>query len=416
MNCEQFRYAGEFEPQQAVILCWPRIATPVKGMHTLPVFAEIIRPLVHEGTVYVNCGHPGTLQSCRQTLSEANIDLEKIHFTEYPDNMSWARDYGPDMLTDDRGHMRLAKFRFNMYGEGEETGANSILCANFSAHMAVEMGCCDFDVATLITEGGDKEFNGAGVMMALENTEVAKRNPALSKEAVEAEFKRAFRLKKIIWLPDGVYDDESSTLDVLDYTADGKPVYRSGSANGHIDEMCRFIDKNTILLAEVSAEEAAELKSAKITKERLDRAYDILKNETDADGVPFRILRMPTPVPFYVETCEDDWSNKTWGNRFSDNGDLNLLGDGTPMPCGPMLMQPAMSYCNFLIFNKVVLAQVYWEEGRPAAVKERDQEALRVLREAFPDRTVVPILATALNIRGGGIHCVTKNIPSAGNP
>lgn len=405
-----FRYAGEFEPQQAVILCWPRISTPVKGMHTLSVFAEIIKNLVDEGEVYVNCGYPGTLDSCRQTLREANVDLDKVHITQYPDNMSWARDYGPDMLTDDAGGKRLVSFRFNMYGEGAEDGPSSVLCARFAPHMAIELGCKDFINAKLISEGGDKEFNGAGVMIALEHTEVDKRNPDFTREAVEEEFKRVFNLKKIIWLPDGVYDDESATLDVLDMTQDGRPVYRSGSANGHIDEMCRFVDEHTVLLAEVTEEEAAELKSARISKERLDKAYGILKEATAADGKPLRILRMPIPEPIYIETTGDDWSNQTWGNRFADNGDVNLLGDGTPMPCGDMLMQPAMSYCNFLIFNGVVLAQTYWEEGRSEAVRKKDEAAMKVLQEAFPGRRIVPILATDLNIRGGGIHCVTKNV------
>ncbi len=412
MNYDNFRYPGEFEKQQAVVLCWPRISTPVKGMHTLSVFIEIVKHLLDEGEVYINCGYPGTLESLRQTLEDAGIDEKRIHITQFPDKMSWARDYGPDMLTDGHGHMRLAKFRFNMYGEGIESGENSVNCANFSAHMAIKMGCCDFDVAKLITEGGDKEFNGAGIMMALESSEVNKRNPNFTKAEVEEEFKRIFRLEKVIWLPDGVYDDEYTTLDILDTLEDGSPVYRCGSANGHIDEMCRFVDKNTILLAEVSEEEAGELKSAKISKERLDKAYEILKEATDAEGKPFKILRMPIPKPFYIMTTEDDWSNRTWGNRFADNGDLNLLDDGTPMPCGNFLMQPAMSYCNFLIFNRKVLAQVYWEPGRSEKIKAKDEAALNVLKEAFPDREIVPILATDLNIRGGGIHCVTKNIAS----
>ncbi|PES94211.1 hypothetical protein CN491_17695 [Bacillus cereus] len=40
-------------------------------------------------------------------------------------------------------------------------------------------------------------------------------------------------------------------------------------ANGHIDEMCRFVGENTIILAEVTDEEAEESNSAKITKKCL---------------------------------------------------------------------------------------------------------------------------------------------------
>lgn len=403
-----FRYAGEFEEQEAVVICWPRIAEPVKGMYTLNVFADIVQNLIGQVEVYVNCGFKGTYETCTETLAARGISLDDVHITRYPDIMNWSRDYGPDIMKDGNGNMRLVNFRFDMYGEGDENSEMSTLCAKFAPHMAIELGCLDFDHSILITEGGDKEFNGAGVMMAIEDTEVAKRNSGLTKEQVEAEFKRLFNLKKIIWLPLGVYDDESATLDALDYV-DGKPVYRSGSANGHIDEMCRFVDKNTVLLAEVGKEEAGRLRSAGISRERLEAAYEVLKNETDAEGNPLRILRIPTPEPFYVTTTPEDWTNVTWGKRFSE-GEENVLDDGSPMPEGEIIMQPAMSYCNFLICNGVVLAQSYWQEGRPESIRKRDEEALEVLKNAFPDRKIIPIPAMDLNIRGGGIHCVTKNI------
>ena len=407
-NHEGFRYAGEFEEQEAVVICWPRIAEPVKGMYTLNVFADIVQNLIGQVEVYINCGFRGTYESCTETLAGRGISLDDVHITRYPDIMNWSRDYGPDIMKNGEGKMRLVNFRFDMYGEGDENSEMSTLCAKFAPHMAIELGCIDFDNSILITEGGDKEFNGAGVMMAIEDTEVTKRNGHLTKAQVEEEFKRLFNLKKIIWLPLGVYDDESATLDALDYV-DGKAVYRSGSANGHIDEMCRFVDRNTVLLAEVSEEEAGKLRSAGISRQRLEAAYEVLKNETDAEGNPLRILRIPTPEPYYVTTTPDDWTNMTWGKRFSE-GEENVLDDGSPMPEGEIIMQPAMSYCNFLICNGVVLAQSYWQEGRPLSMKERDEEALEVLRKAFPDRKIIPIPAMDLNIRGGGIHCVTKNI------
>ncbi|MDZ4910825.1 agmatine deiminase family protein, partial [Clostridium perfringens] len=124
-----------------------------------------------------------------------------------------------------------------------------------------------------------------GVLMAIEDTEVRKRNPKYSKEQIEEEFKKLFNLKKVIWLPYPSFEDEEVYDGVLDII-DGNPVFRSLSANGHIDEMCRFVGENTVLLAEITEEEAEELESARITKERFDQAYEILKNETDAEGNP----------------------------------------------------------------------------------------------------------------------------------
>ena len=191
---------------------------------------------------------------------------------------------------------------------------------------------------------------------------------------------------------------------------DGKPVYRAGSANGHCDEFARFVDKNTVLLLEISEEEANSLESARITKERCDMAYEVLKNSTDAEGNPIKILRIPAPIPEYVVTTPADWQNRTWGKRFSDNGD-NLLDDGTPSPEGEIILQPAQSYVNYLVCNDIVIAQCYWQPGKSEAIRKRDEEAMSVLAKAYPGRKIVPVYAMSLNLSGGGgIHCLTKNI------
>ena len=409
MSNNTFRYAGEFEEQEAVIVGWPRIIQPVKGMFTEGVMVQVVKALIGQvEKVIVNCGWPGTYDRCRELLTESGVDLKDITITQMPDMMHWARDYGPDIMKNDKGEMRLVHFRFDMYGMGEEDSEMSTLCHKYAPHMAAELGCFDIVSSCLISEGGDKEFNGAGVMMAIEETEVAKRNGSMTRDEVEAEFKRVFDLKKVIWLPKCHWEEEPSTIGVLDYV-DGKPVYRSGSANGHIDELARFVDKNTVLLLEVDEEEAKSLESARITKERCDMAYEVLKNETDAEGTPLNIIRIPAPIPEYVVTTPEDWTNRTWGRRFAEN-EAALLDDGTPIPEGEIIMQPAMSYINYLVCNRVVIAQCYWREGKPEAIRQRDEEAMAALRKAYPGRTIVPIYSMDLNIRGGGIHCATKNI------
>ena len=77
------------------------------------------------------------------------------------------------------------------------------------------------------------------------------------------------------------------------------------------------------------------------------------------------------PIPIYIHTTPEDWANRTWGKRFQNDGE-NLLDDGTPSPEGDFLMQPAMSYCNFLICNKVIIAHCYWKGGLSEEIKKRD--------------------------------------------
>ena len=56
--------------------------------------------------------------------------------------------------------------------------------------MAYVLGCRDILESPLVTEGGNKEFNGAGICMAIEQTEVEKRNPSYTKAQIEAEYRR----------------------------------------------------------------------------------------------------------------------------------------------------------------------------------------------------------------------------------
>ena len=73
---------------------------------------------------------------------------------------------------------------------------------------------------------------------------------------------------------------------------------------------------------------------------------------------------------------------------------------------------PVISYTNFLITNKKVLMQQYYREGTSSEkVRQGDEKALEILRSCFPDRDVTPIDAFALNVLGGGIHCLPRNVP-----
>jgi len=63
------------------------------------------------------------------------------------------------------------------------------------------------------------------------------------------------------------------------------------------------------------------------------------------------------------------------------------------------------SYANFYIANEVVLVPVFDDAA--------DDEALTLLGDCFPTRTVVPIASRALIQGLGGIHCLTQQVPAA---
>jgi len=68
---------------------------------------------------------------------------------------------------------------------------------------------------------------------------------------------------------------------------------------------------------------------------------------------------------------------------------------------------------NYLITNGAVLIPKYWKEGRSEQIQKKDQAAVRILSQLFPDRKIIQINPENVNIGGGGIHCITQQMPAA---
>ena len=75
------------------------------------------------------------------------------------------------------------------------------------------------------------------------------------------------------------------------------------------------------------------------------------------------------------------------------------------------LKNEATSHLNFIITNKVIIGQTYSREGMPDKIKAQDEEAKRILSAVFPNRKVVILDALAVNLGGGGLHCISMHQP-----
>ena len=288
-----------------------------------------------------------------------------------------------------------------MKDEKDELSVRLYDFADFHGKLA---GCNKVDYCPLISEGGDREFNGQGVMLSTLFTEWKDRNPERSLKEIEDIFKDKLGLNHIIWLPRGSYEDEHMYSGRIPDSNDEFSAYRIASANGHIDEICRFVSKDTVLLAEITEEEAKNSLLARLNKERLDKALSAIKKEKSIN-----IVRMPFPEPIYVCLSEGDDAYEGFVCECKKyNG---KLFDCSDFPKGEAKFLPSMSYCNFLITNGVVLAQTYYREGLPEKILEKDKRAIKILQRCFPARQVVGINSFSLNLYGGGIHCATRNVP-----
>lgn len=336
MEIEKFRFPGEFEPQTDVFINWlPDYCAGEDGDKGREVLVEVVKNLLGHVNVHVNCGCETSLEACKQMLADAGVDVsdpdtegqrntaadngdEKfspfIRFTQFDDWSVSIRDNGPDVMIDDEGNTLAVNMRWSNYSNNDKMEPAQQLARRAGANMAIDLDVFDMVNSDMVSEGGNREFNGKGVMIAVEDTEVVKRNPEYTKEEIEDEYKRVWNLDKIIWIPKPMLEDDDIRKGPIDKMEDGTLIW-PGSFAAHADEYCRFVDEDTVLLAEVTEEEAAEGPISAENKRRIDAAYEILKNETLPDGRPLKIVRMPFPEHLIFRGSQDNPTVMGWKRR-----------------------------------------------------------------------------------------------------
>jgi agmatine deiminase len=220
-----------------------------------------------------------------------------------------------------------------------------------------------------------------------------------------------FGLKKVIWLKSGVYADDAPFYGPI--PGPNGPVIPLVT-HGHTDEFVRWIDERTVLLAEVTEQEALEGgpgSIAAVTRQRMEENFIMLTQATNQDGIPLNIIRIPAADDMFQIVHPGDGNfDALIGMVRTDPGH-----EGEPLlPPGQQEAEfvRTTSYLNYFVANNVVLIAEYWKPGRPMRVLEKDQQARAILQAAFPSRTLVAIPNIEdVNLAGGGIHCITQQMP-----
>ena len=132
--------------------------------------------------------------------------------------------------------------------------------------------------------------------------------------------------------------------------------------DGHVDDITRFVSKDTVVTVVEEDEEDPNF-------EPLQLNYERLHTMQLTDGSPLRVFKLPMPS--------------------------RIARDGQRLPA---------SYANFYIANTVVLMPAYQDTN--------DAWALSVLKEAFPERKIIPIDCRELIWGLGAFHCLTQQQPA----
>jgi agmatine deiminase len=392
-----YRFPAEWELQGSVWMTWQE--APVQYGVPMPlsqdVSARVVKALVPHVRVDLVAADAAARARAVRYLSGYGVDTTRVTFHLLSRRWFWLRDPGPFFLKRSDGGRVVADFGWNLYGADPAKPPSPPTLAS---------GAADNDIARLlhvpvvasrtVLEGGGYDSNGAGVLMGIADT-ARRRNPGMSLGTIEREYLRLSGARKMIWL-------KRSPLTDFWVVKPRVGNYFTRGANGHLDELARFVDPHTIVLADIPAAEWNANPLNRIDSRILDENYRILKAATDAQGRHFRVIRVPNPDLRLL------WSKHVL--RGTKNDALYMAAG---FKKGETVVDvPASSYMNFFVSNGVVLVPRYWQAGMPAYQRNRDAAVAALFRQLFPTRRVVQIDPLSINWFGGGMHCITQQQPA----
>ena len=353
-----FRMPAEFAPQDGVLLAWP-VRPGSWGVDpgaAQKAFCEIVRVSSRSERVY--------LLADTAHLEEARAQVgEYATIVEIETDDAWARDIGPTFVSNGQ-EARGVNWRFNAWGgavDGLYTDWQKDDAAAGAFCHAIGTDC--YDAGDFVLEGGSICTDGEGTLLVTEACLLsAGRNPRMTKAEIEQKLKDYLGVEKILWLPRGIYHDET---------------------NEHVDNVCAFLAPGVVVLAWTDDETDPQY--------ALSHAdYDYLAGQTDARGRALAIHKLPIPDQPVCVTRED-LANLS----FEEGEDTLEIGQ-----------RLAASYVNFYFTNDAILLPQFGGEHAAS-----DARAVSILRALCPEREIVPIDSRALLLGGGNIHCVTQQIP-----
>jgi len=341
------RVPAEWEPQEAVWMQWPRAWERTYE----PALAQVVAAILNHEDVHLLCHDPDTRSAAETALGEegglssAVIGGEpsaagfRITWHSIPNDSAWMRDNGPRYVIRD-GQMTIQNWEFDGWGGAFgsfSTEQDNTVPEAVAAYLELPVEHVD-----IVHERGDLEFNGQGTVL-LNWTVIGdpNRNPGLTRDAAVAAMETHFGVDTVVLL-------------------EGQP--EGDLTGGHVDGMARFIDAQTVVVADCSEHSACEPQGAD------DQIYDTAAQLLRAAGL--EVIRRPFATAVTYQ-----------GARFDTN------------------------YLNWLVGNGFVITVGFGDE-------EADAEARERLQEWFPDREVYVIEMLASWYAGGGVHCHTNDQPS----
>ncbi|MGM0430067.1 MAG: agmatine deiminase family protein [Pseudomonadota bacterium] len=274
--------------------------------------------------------------------------LQYIHRIEVDYDDIWLRDIAPLWLANGNG-VKALSFNFDGWsGVQQAITADRLFAENLCAYFNLSQ-----EKVQLVAECGAFTHNGKGdwiIGLAC----IKQRNPELSHSELETIFSKLLPEQRLYFFNNSLVADETG---------------------GHIDNMALFVDSDTLLYV--------------FTDDVTHPDYEACQQLQQLVGqLPQFINAIPIPLPPpQLATAEERQGIEL--NERSLQRTVKL-----PLLC---------SYVNVLQTDKLLVV--------PEFGLETDDEAFQAVRNALPERKVLSFNAREFVLGGGGLHCISHNLP-----
>ena len=340
------RFPAEWEKQQGMLLCFPQNGNDWPGKYGAIqwAFVEFIKKVAEVENVFLMVANEKLKEKVIGMLEMAHVKTTNVSFIIQKTNRSWMRDSGPIIVKNKNGRETL-NFNFNGWAKYSNYQLDKLVPKRVATFLNIPLTQAIYKGKPIIVEGGAIDSNGKGTLLTSEecllHPSIQVRNKNFTKADYEAVFKEYLGITNVIWLGDGIVGDDT---------------------HGHIDDLCRFVNEDTIITVVESDEKDPNYKLLQDNLKRLQKAK--LENGKSPKIV---CLPMPKRIDF----------------------------DNVRIPA---------SYANFLILNKCVLVPTFNDPN--------DRIVLNIIADCFPDREIIGISAIDLIWGFGTLHCLSQQIPA----
>lgn len=352
-----FYMPAEFSEHKATLILWPE-RRDVWRDGARPIqraITKLANIIVKFEKVIVGVTRK-EFMNARKMLSEDVL----VYEISYDD--AWIRDTAPAFVING-DELRGVDWNFNAWGGLNGGSYFPWMLDDLIPQKVLEWLHADRYKANITLEGGAIHVDGEGTLIAVKECLLnPNRNAGVSQDEMEQVLHDYLGIKKIIWLNKGLYLEEN---------------------NGHIDNMCSFIKPGEVFLAWTDDVNDPQYDIS-------HEAYQILSNSVDAKGRKIKVRKLELPKPIFITEEEAK------GIELSEYALTRMAGDRLPA-----------SYLNFYFVNKGIIV--------PKFNCSKDEIALKQFKKVFDNRTIVQFDVREMLLGGGGVHCMTMQIPMCGN-